>query len=94
MALGSLQYSEARAHVSELRTSAQNMVELLNELKREMDTLESVLKSKGADELYATYKQLEAKVGSYPEKVQDFANFLETSVARYEAVDNNLASQA
>lgn len=88
--LGSLKYDEARSYAANMRESAKAMTDLLAELKKEMDSLESVLKSKGADELYSTYKTLEAKVGSYPEKVIEFASFLESTVAKYEYADQTL----
>lgn len=92
MALGSMSYSEARARAEELNKAAANMDEIFAKLKSEMDSLETVLKSKGADELYATYKTLEAKIGSFPNKVRDFRTFLLAAVEQYEADDAALTS--
>ena len=92
MALGSMSYSEARARAEELNKSASRMDEIFTELKAEMDSLETVLRSKGADELYATYKTLEAKLSGFPNKVRDFRKFLLEAVAQYEADDAALVS--
>ncbi len=93
MALGSMSYSEARTRAEELNKAAKNMDEIFAKLKAEMDSLETVLKSKGGEDLYATYKTLEAKIGSFPNKVRDFRAFLLEAVAQYEADDAALAKE-
>ncbi len=87
MALGTMSYSEARTCATEFGNAAAEMDNLFSQLKMEMNTLEEVLKSKGATELYNTYKTLEAKIDSFPNKVRDFKRFIETAVAQYEADD-------
>lgn len=87
MALGSMSYTEARTCAQELGTAAANMDNLIAQLRSEMNSLEDVLKSNGASELYATYKTLDAKLNGFPEKVRAFKTFLETAVAQYEADD-------
>lgn len=93
MALGSMSYTEARSCATELGNAAANMDNLIAQLRREMDTLEDVLRSNGASELYATYKTLDAKLNSFPEKVRAFKGFLETAVAQYEADDAALSGE-
>ena len=93
MALGSMSYSEARACAQELGTSASNMDNLIAQLRREMESLEDVLRSNGASELYATYKTLDAKLNGFPEKVRAFKGFLETAVSQYEADDAALSRE-
>ena len=93
MALGSMSYSEARTCATELGNSATNMDNLIAQLRGEMDTLEDVLRSNGASELYATYKTLDAKLNGFPEKVRAFKGFLETAVAQYEADDAALSRE-
>ena len=93
MALGSMSYSEARNCAGELKTAAANMDDLIAQLRIEMETLEDVLKSKGAGELYATYKTLDAKINGFPEKVRAFGGFLEAAVNQYEADDAALSRE-
>ena len=93
MALGSLSYAEARNSAASLGDSADKMIELFNKLKDEMNSLESVLKSKGADELFETYKLLESKMGGFPIKIKEFKGFLEAVVEQYESDDAALSSE-
>lgn len=93
MALGSMSYTEARTCAGDLGTAATNMDNLIAQLRSEMNSLEDVLKSNGASELYATFKTLDAKLNGYPEKVRSFKGFLETAVAQYEADDQALSRE-
>ena len=93
MALGSMSYTEARACAQELGNAASNMDNLIAQLRVEMESLEDVLKSNGASELYATYKTLDAKLNGFPDKVRAFKTFLETAVAQYEADDASLSRE-
>lgn len=93
MALGSMSYGEARTCATELGNAASEMDNLFSQLKAEMNSLEEVLRSNGASELYATYKTLEAKLDGFPNKVRDFKGFLETAVAQYEADDAALMKE-
>ena len=54
MALGSMSYGEARTCATELGNAASEMDNLFSQLKAEMNSLEEVLRSNGASELYAT----------------------------------------
>ena len=93
MALGSMSYTEARTCATELENAAANMDNLIAQLRVEMESLEDVLRSNGANELYATYKTLDAKIDGFPNKVRAFKGFLETAVAQYEADDAALARE-
>lgn len=93
MALGSMSYTEARACAQELGNAAANMDNLIAQLRVEMESLEDVLKSNGASELYATFKTLDAKLNGFPEKVRAFKGFLETAVSQYEADDAALSRE-
>ena len=93
MALGSMSYGEARTCATELGNAASEMDNLFSHLKAEMNSLEEVLRSNGASELYATYKTLEAKLDGFPNKVRAFKGFLETAVAQYEADDAALMKE-
>lgn len=93
MALGSMSYGQARTCATELGNAAGEMDNLFSQLKSEMNSLEDVLKSNGADELYATYKTLEAKLDGFPNKVRAFKGFLETAVTQYEADDAALMKE-
>lgn len=92
MALGSMTYQEARDRAEDLRKAALRMDEEFTKLRNEMDTLEQVLKSRGGTELYDSYKVLEAKLNSFPNKVRDFRTFLLKAVEQYEANDADLSS--
>jgi len=91
--IGSMTYAQAETCADQLKAAASAMDDLFSQLKNEMNSLESVLKSKGADELYATYKSLEAKLDGFPSKVRSFEGFLRTAVAQYQADDASLSSQ-
>lgn len=93
MALGSMGYEEARNCANNLGKAASEMDALFNQLKSEMNSLEDVLKSKGADELYATYKTLEGNLSDFPNKVRAFEEFLNNAVSQYEADDAALTSE-
>lgn len=93
MALGIMSYGEARTCATELGNAANEMDNLFSQLKAEMNSLEEVLRSNGASELYATYKTLEAKLDGFPNKVRAFKGFLETAVAQYEADDAALMKE-
>ena len=93
MALGSMSYGEARTCATELGNAASEMDNLFSQLKAEMNSLEEVLRSNGASELYATYKTLEAKLDGFQNKVRAFKGFLETAVAQYEADDAALMKE-
>ena len=92
MAIGSMSYTEMRACAEELGTEADNMDKIFENLKKEMNSLETVLKSRGGDELYSTYKILEAKLDGFPNKLRDFQAFVTTAVDQYESDDAALAS--
>ena len=87
MALSKLEYDTARNCVREFDTISSEMRSTFSELKREMDSLEDDLKSRGGDTLYAKYKDLEPKLAEVPEKVDDFKKFLEGATEKYEAED-------
>ena len=94
MAISKLEYDTARNCVREFDTISSEMRSNFSELKREMDSLEDDLKSRGGDTLYAKYKDLEPKLAEVPEKVDDFKNFLEGATEKYEAEDQTLQNQA
>lgn len=93
MALGSMSYGEARACANDLGKAASEMDTLFSNLRSEMNSLEDVLKSKGADELLMTYKTLENKLSGYPNKVRAFQGFLNAAVEQYEADDAAFSSE-
>ena len=93
MALGTLSDSEALSCANNLKQSSTNMTNLFNDLKNEMNSLESVLKSEASDQLLATYKELEAKLDGFPSKIDDFEVFLRNAVAQYQADDKALESE-
>ncbi len=93
MALGSMNYNDARARARDMENSASSLDSIIAELRKEMNSLEDVLKSDGADSLLATYKVLDAKIDSYPGKVRDFKKFLLKAVDQYEADDLEFKSE-
>ncbi len=93
MALGSMSYGEARTCATDLGNAAAAMDDLFAKLKSEMNSLDSVLRSNGADELLATYRTLEAKLSGFPDKVRSFQGFLNAAVAQYEADDAQLSRE-
>jgi uncharacterized protein YukE len=94
MAISKLEYSTARNCVSEFGTISTEMRSTFSDLKREMESLEDDLKSKGGDALYAKYKALEPKLAEVPDKVDDFKTFLEGATQEYEKEDLTLQKQA
>lgn len=93
MALGSMSYPQALDAAKRLGDIADNMDNQISQLRAEMESLESVLKSKGATELYLAYKGLDAKIDGFPNKVRAFKGFLESAVAQYEADDASLMKE-
>ena len=94
MALGSMSYSEARTCAANLGTEADNMDATFNELRAEMNSLEDVLRSKGATALYESYLAVEKNLSSFSTKVRSFTDFLNAAVTEYERDDEQLASEA
>ena len=94
MAIGSMSYTEARDCAKNLGDYAINMENLIADLRNEMNSLEDVLKSNGATQLYETYQTLDAKLNGFPDKVKAFKGFLETAVNQYEADDAALQREA
>ena len=92
MALGSMSYSVVRTCATNLGEYASEMDTLFEKLKGEMESLEDVLRSRGAEELYSTYKTLEGNLSNYPAKVRAFQDFLNEAVSQYEADDAALAN--
>ena len=64
MAISKLEYDTARNCVREFDTISSEMRSTFSELKREMDSLEDDLKSRGGDTLYAKYKDLRTNVNN------------------------------
>lgn len=92
--LGTMTYEEARNCASSMTTSANNMDEYFSRLRSEMNSLEDVLKSKGADDLYNTFLELDKKLDGFPEKIREFSKFLTETVDAYIADDENLSNMA
>lgn len=90
MALGSMSYSEARERADRLGTICDRMDEDFLTLRSQMNSLENVLVSKGGDQLYETYKQLDAKLSGFTSKVISFQQFLYKAIEEYKAQDDIL----
>ena len=93
MALGGMSYGEALTCAEQMKNAAAEMDNLFAQLKSEMDSLETVLSSKGGGQLLVTYRTLEAKLSGFPTKVRSFEGFLRTAVAQYQADDASLSSE-
>ncbi len=94
MALGSMSYTEAREYAANLGTEADNMDATFNELRAEMNSLEDVLRSKGATALYESYLAVEKELSSFSTKVRTFRDFLNSAVTLYEGDDEDLIREA
>ena len=90
MALGSMSYSEARERADRLGAICDRMDEDFLTLRNQMNSLENVLVSKGGDQLYDTYKQLDAKLSGFTSKVTSFQQFLYKAIEEYQAQDDIL----
>lgn len=93
MALGSMSYVEARGCADELNKSSRMMDQYFNNLRSEMNSLETVLRSNAGDQLYMEYKGLEAKLNGFPTKIREFETFLRRAVEQYENDDAALNSE-
>ncbi len=87
MALGKMSYGDARNCAAKLGTTADDMDAAFNDLKSEMSMLREEFESEGANELYATFDTLAAKLSGFPSKVRNFKGFLNEAVNQYEADD-------
>lgn len=90
MALGSMSYSEARERADRLGAICRRMDEDFLTLRNQMNSLESVLVSKGGDQLYETYKHLDEKLSGFTSKVTSFQQFLYKAIEEYQAQDDIL----
>jgi uncharacterized protein YukE len=90
MALGTMSYSEAKERADKLGAISNRMDEQFTRLRNQMNSLENVLKSKGATQLYETYTQLDAKLSGFTSKVTSFQQFLYKAVEEYQTQDDIL----
>lgn len=93
MALGTLEYNNARQEAVNLKNSADAMDGYFNDLRREMNSLSEVLRSKGADELTTAWLELERKLDGFPNKIRGFSDFLNSAVDQYQSDDADFMSE-
>jgi hypothetical protein len=90
MALGTMSTVEATSCADELKRSATTMTTVFDDLKREMSNFSEVLSSDSGDKLLDAYKELEVKLGGFPDKVTDYETFLRKAVVQSEEDDRSL----
>lgn len=90
-----LSYEQIRAAAARLKQNANNMQSLLNDVKSQMQKVntEGVWKSQSAQKTYDTFEELSSKFPSFYEKVMSYADFLEKTVQAYEAADQAIAGK-
>lgn len=90
--IGRLEYSAVRDYASNMRTCAANINEKLDELKKDMNTLDSVYHSTASEALLTKFQEFSAKYKEFPESVENFAKFLNAVVEKYSTLDSQFKS--
>ena len=93
MGLGKMSYDEALGCADRLKENAENLRLHLANLKTEMDSLDTVLKSKGADQVTDTYTTVDEDMEKSPDKIEGYDAYIRDAVARYRANDAQLAQE-
>ena len=91
-----ISYEQMRAKADSLRTSANNLQGIFDQVKVEIGKLgtEDTWKSDAATEFVNKFNSLAGKFPDFIQKVRDCATFIDTSVEAYEASDAKIGQSA
>ena len=85
------QVLETARNIKSLNTQ---IVTRLNEIKREMNSLESSWQSESSTTIRANFNKLEAKFENYKNIIDSYGTFLETTVDSYTNAESSINSNA
>lgn len=93
MGLGKMTYEEALGCAERLKKNADDLRLHIADLKREMNSLNEVLASKGADQVTDTYSMIDTDLEKCPDKIEGFDLYIQEAVKRYRADDAQLGQE-
>jgi uncharacterized protein YukE len=94
MGVGRMSYTEATTCADNLNRYSANIEKYLTDLRTEINSMDEVLKSEGANELLARYDELDKKLVDCPVKITEFENHLRTAIRKYQEDDQRLREES
>ena len=94
MGVGRMSYTEATTCADNLSRYSANIEKYLTDLRTEINSMDEVLKSEGANELLAKYDELDKKLVDCPVKITEFENHLRTAIRKYQEDDQRLREES
>jgi uncharacterized protein YukE len=91
--IGRIEFAAVRAYSNNMKNSAVNLREILNDMKKNMSRLEESLSSPASKSLYEKFLSLSTKLEDFPLKVETYSKFLDGVVERYQANEASLQSE-
>ena len=85
---------DLRSSASQIRTRIAKMKDNLDAASNEMTKTQSSFESSAADTLRTQYETLKSKFGTFYEKMEDYAKFLDNTASEYETTDANIKKAA
>ena len=85
------QVLETARNIKSLNTQ---IVTRLNEIKREMNSLESSWQSESSTTIRANFNKLEAKFENYKDIIDSYGTFLENTVEDYSTTESSINNNA
>ncbi len=93
MGLGKMSYEDALGCADRLKQNSDDLRLHLADLKREMESLDEVLKSRGANQVSETYTAIDSDMEKSPDKINEFNLYIRDAVASYRAADEQLKQE-
>ena len=94
MGLGRMSYGEATTCADNLNKYAANLEKCLTDLRNEINSMDEVLKSEGADQLLARYDELDKELVDCPTRINGFETHLRTAIKKYQDDDQRLREES
>lgn len=94
MGLGRMTYGEATTSADNLNKSSASLEKYLKDLREEIDSLDEVLRSEGADQLLKTYEELDEELRVCPQKITGFEVYLRDAIKKYQEDDQRLKEES
>lgn len=91
-----ISYEEVTTIANAIRNSSQKMKEILDDTKKQMQMIntESTWKSGASEVLITKFNTLASKFDSFSMAVNNYATFLDNTVATYKAADTTISNKA
>ena len=94
MGLGRMTYSEATTSADNLNKSSASLEKHLKDLRYEIDSMDDVLRSEGAEQLLKTYEELDNDLRVCPQKITGFEVYLRGAIKKYQEDDQRLEEES